>query len=179
MGFVYDFDSIIFLLTFHIVSFSLFSSLSLSPSIFHFFHFLCFFHVSFSLGRACHRRRDGRGNPEKREARRRSGRRLARRLRRFLLARLAGRTARLRVLDEAGEPVRGAEVAVVSMGRSRTNSRGYARLYLPRNDNYALVVRAEGREEVLYEELLAPGGTYVYRPDAEQPEGRIFVLSRE
>jgi hypothetical protein len=101
------------------------------------------------------------------------------RIRRFLGARLAGRTVALRVLSEAGEPVVDAEVTVVSLGRSRTDSRGYARLYLPREDVYALVVRVEGREEVLYEELLAPGHTYVYRPDPKNIAGRIFVLTRE
>ena len=35
------------------------------------------------------------------------------------------------------------------------------------------------REEVLYEEQLAPGRRYVYRPDAERPAGRIFVLTEE
>ena len=102
-----------------------------------------------------------------------------RRLRRFLEARLAGRTAVLQVLGEHGKPIADAEVAVAGLGRSRTNGNGYARCYVPREDMYALVVRAEGREEVLYEEKLAPGRRYVYRPDAERPAGRIFVLTEE
>ncbi len=102
-----------------------------------------------------------------------------RRLRRFLEARLAGRTAALQVLGGHGKPIADAEVAVVGLGRSRTNGNGGARCYVPRADMYALVVRAEGREEVLYEEQLAPGRRYVYRPDAEQPAGRIFVLTEE
>ena len=86
-----------------------------------------------------------------------------RRLRRFLAVRLAGRTAVLQVLGEHGKPIADAEVAVVGLGRSRTNGNGGARCYVPRADMYALVVRAEGREEVLYEEQLAPGRRYVYR----------------
>ena len=101
------------------------------------------------------------------------------RLRRMLAARLLGRSARLKVLDERGVPVRSAEVAVAGWGRYRTNRDGYARFYLPRDDIYALVVRHDGGEEVLYEEQLAPGKTYVYRPDAGSTEGRIFVLAEE
>ena len=67
----------------------------------------------------------------------------------------------------------------VGVGRSRTSGRGYARLRLPRAAYYALVVRYRGHEEVLYEEWLAPGGTYVYRPDPEARPARIFVLTRE
>ena len=85
----------------------------------------------------------------------------------------------LQVLGEHGRPVADGEVAVAGLGRSRTNGNGYARCYVPREDIYALVVRAEGREEVLYEEQLAPGRRYVYRPDAERPAGRIFVLTEE
>ena len=85
----------------------------------------------------------------------------------------------LRVLGEHGKPIADGEVAVAGLGKSRTNGNGYARCYVPREDMYALVVRAEGREEVLYEELLAPGRRYVYRPDAERPAGRIFVLTEE
>ena len=102
-----------------------------------------------------------------------------RRFRRFLAARLAGRTATIRVLGENGEPLAAAEVVVAGLARSRTNGNGYARCYVPQDDLYALVVRAEGREEVLYEEQLAPGGRYVYRPDPERPAGRIFVLTEE
>ena len=102
-----------------------------------------------------------------------------RRLRRFLEARLAGRTAVLRVLGEHGEPIADGEVAVAGLSRSRTDGNGDARCYVPREDVYALVVRAGGREEVLYEEQLAPGRRYVYRPDADRPAGRIFVLTEE
>ncbi len=101
------------------------------------------------------------------------------RIQRFLAARLAGRTAVLRVLGENGEPIADGEVAVAGLGRSRTDDNGCARCYVPREDVYALVVRAGGREEVLYEEQLAPGRRYVYRPDAERPAGRIFVLAEE
>ncbi len=64
-------------------------------------------------------------------------------------------------------------------GSYATDREGYARFYLPADEIYALVVGDEGREEVLYEEQLAPGKTYVYRPDPAMSEGRIFVLTEE
>ena len=102
------------------------------------------------------------------------------RLTQLLITRLfPRRAARLRVLDMAGTPISGAEVTVAGWGRYETNRAGYARFYLPANDVYALVVRDNGHEEVLYEEELAPGKTYVYRPDSAVSSGRIFVLTEE
>ena len=101
-------------------------------------------------------------------------------LRRFLTVRLRpSRAATLHVLDAGGEPVSGAEVRIAGLGRCRTNHRGYARFYLPDADNYALVVTVGGREEVLYEEALEPGKTYVYRADPEVVAGRYFILTEE
>jgi hypothetical protein len=77
-----------------------------------------------------------------------------------------GSPCSLRVLDEAGEPVVGAEVTLVGAGRSTTDASGAAELILPRPDWYALVIRYPGHEQVLYMEELAPGGAYVYRADA-------------
>jgi hypothetical protein len=90
---------------------------------------------------------------------------------------LPWRTARLRVLDHEGEPVSGAEVVTVGLGRFRTNKQGYAKLYLPRDWFYALIIRYDNHEEVLYEEQMRPGGSYVYRPDPSSPLGRLLVLS--
>jgi hypothetical protein len=77
-----------------------------------------------------------------------------------------GSPCRLRVLDEQGEPVEGAEVTLVGAGRSTTDANGSAVLILPGPDWYALVIRYPGHEQVLYMEELAPGGAYVYRADA-------------
>ena len=89
------------------------------------------------------------------------------------------RISRLRVLNHRGEPVYGAEVVVVGLGRSRTNRQGYARIYLPYEDFYALVIRFGEHEEVLYEEKMTTAKTYVYRPDPQVTSGRYFVLSLE
>ncbi len=99
-------------------------------------------------------------------------------LRQFLAVRFSpSRTATLLVLDGNDDPVAGAEVLVAGLSRSRTNRRGLAKFYLPGPDNYALAVTANCREEVLYEEALTPGGTYVYRPDPASPAGRYFALT--
>ena len=80
-------------------------------------------------------------------------------------AELVGRPSWVRVLDERGEPVAGAEVTLVGGGRSITDGRGYAEVILPNPNWYALVVRYPGHEEVLYMEELEPDKTYVYRAD--------------
>ena len=54
------------------------------------------------------------------------------RLGQFLKRHLRRReTNRLKVLDRDGEPVLGAEVRIAGIGRSRTNTRGDAKFYLP------------------------------------------------
>jgi len=86
---------------------------------------------------------------------------------------------RVRVLDDADNPITGADVVVAGLSRSKTNKQGYARFYLPCDDFYALVIRYGNHEEVLYEEKMSPGGTYVYRPDPLSASGRLGVLSRQ
>jgi hypothetical protein len=98
-------------------------------------------------------------------------------MQRVLMRILPGRVARLRVLDAEGAPVSGGEVVVASWGTYKIDGAGYARLYTPRVDVYAMIVRGDDQEEVLYEEMLTPGKTYQYRPDAAMTSGRIFVLA--
>ncbi len=92
---------------------------------------------------------------------------------------LRWRAVRLRVLDDGDNPVASADVVVAGLSRSKTNKQGYARFYLPCVDWYALVVRYAHHEEVLYEEKMTPGATYVYRPDPSSASGRLGVLSRQ
>ena len=102
------------------------------------------------------------------------------RLKQFLIKHvMPWRTSRLRILNHKGEPVAGADVVVAGLGRSRTNRQGYARIYLPYEDFYALVIRFGEHEEVLYEEKMNTAKTYVYRPDPQVTSGRYFVLSLE
>ena len=91
-----------------------------------------------------------------------------------------------------GLPVHRANVRIVGFGNFKTDKQGLAKLYL-RGDRYSpgepamglsdtgalysIVISYGDHEEVLYEELLAPTKSYVYRPDPSQTEGRIFVLT--
>ncbi|MEE8443335.1 MAG: LicD family protein [Dehalococcoidia bacterium] len=111
----------------------------------------------------------------------------SRRLNQFLTKNLVmWRAGRFRILDHEGEPVNDAEVVVVGIGRSMTNNQGYARFYVPDKSFYAVIVRYDGHEEVLYEEVLTPGETYVYRPGPEttvqehyEAGVRAMALTRE
>lgn len=79
---------------------------------------------------------------------------------------ISGRcVSRYKVLDQEGNPVAGAEVVVAGLGRFKTNKHGYARLYIPEADDYALVVRFGNHQEVRYVENIRPGKTYIYRPN--------------
>ncbi len=85
----------------------------------------------------------------------------------------------LKVLDREGEPVSGADVLVPGLGRFSTNVQGYAKFYLRGEEWYSLVISYGNHEEVLYQEILAPGGSYVYRPDPSAASGRLWALSSE
>jgi len=101
-------------------------------------------------------------------------------LKQFLAVQFSpGRTARLLVLDDNGDPVADAKVLVAGMSRSKTDRNGLAKFYLPGPENYAVAVTANGREEVLYLEAMAPGKMYVYRPDPAKAAGRYFILTEE
>ena len=86
---------------------------------------------------------------------------------------------RVRILDQQGEPVHDALVGVAGHGRIRTNEQGYAGFRLPEDKWYSLVINHGLHEEVLYQERLACGMTYVYRPDPAITSGRFLVLSQE
>jgi hypothetical protein len=88
-------------------------------------------------------------------------------------------TTRVRILDQHGEPVKNALVKVVRHGIFRTNEQGYALFRLPEENWYSLVINHSSHEEVLYQERLARGITYVYRPDPSTTSGRWLALSQE
>ena len=74
------------------------------------------------------------------------------------------RAGRLKVLDQNDDPVNDAEVTVVGISRSRTNVEGCVKFYVPEKYEYAVIIKYRDHEEVLYGEVLNPGGSYVYRP---------------
>ncbi len=88
------------------------------------------------------------------------------RLKQWFARYISGRqVSRLKVLDQEGKPVAGAEITVVGLGRFTTNKQGHTRLYIPEPDDYALIVRFRGYKEVRYVEYIRPGKTYIYRPN--------------
>ena len=82
-------------------------------------------------------------------------------------AELIGQPARIRILDYNGQPVLGAEVAIVGGGRSLTNTLGYAEIIVPGSEFYAITINYPGHQRVLYMEEIEPQMTYVYRAVAE------------
>ena len=92
---------------------------------------------------------------------------------------LQWQAGKLRVFDLEGKPVPGAKVMVAGVGRYRTNKQGYARFYLPGSDVYSVIISYRDFEEVLYEEKLAPGGSYVHRPNSVSDSLRHFALASE
>ena len=86
---------------------------------------------------------------------------------------------KIRILNQRDELVRGAEVAIVGLADASTNDDGYVEFYLPYKDFYALVIKCDDLEEILYQEILAPGGSYIYRPDPSVASGRLAALSQE
>ena len=86
---------------------------------------------------------------------------------------------KVRVLDLRDALVRGAEVSVIGFADTSTNDEGYVEFGLPYKDFYALVIKFGDHEEILYQELLSPGGSYVYTPDPSINNGRLMVLSEE
>lgn len=88
-------------------------------------------------------------------------------------------SVRLRILDQHGEPVHGATVRVAGYGRVDINAQGYVEFQLPDYPWYSLIITHGTQEEVLYQEKIFRGKTYVYRPDPSTTTGRFLALSEE
>lgn len=70
----------------------------------------------------------------------------------------------VKIFDRGGQLVRGAEVIVAGLGRSKSDRQGVARFYVPHTACYAMVIRFEEHQELLYEEWLSPSANYIYHP---------------
>ena len=88
-------------------------------------------------------------------------------------------STKVRILDQRNELVKGAQVSVVGLAEESTNDDGYVEFSLPYNDMYALVIKFDDHEEILYQEFLRPGESYVYTPDPSTKNGRLMVLYQE
>lgn len=86
-------------------------------------------------------------------------------LKKLLIKRtMPSRVVSIRVFDRQGAPVHLARIKVVGVDGAKTDSSGYAMVYVPDQACYAVDVAFEGHYEILYEEVLSPGGRYEYRP---------------
>ena len=87
--------------------------------------------------------------------------------------------ARVQILNADMKPIKNIEVTVVGIGRQTTDKRGYAKFYLANEDYYAMTVGNGKEREILYEEILKPGGKYLYFQDLNQRSGRMHALKEE
>ncbi len=78
--------------------------------------------------------------------------------------RLPRSCARIRIRNREDALVPGARVAIAGIGRATANSTGEARFPVPGESYYAVTVAYPGHSELLYEEVIAPGASYTYRP---------------
>ncbi len=91
-------------------------------------------------------------------------------------------TGSLKVLDLEGRPVGGAEVSLAAttvltgLDRAKTNTDGYVYFSLPGEAGYLVAVQYGDHKEILFVEHLAPGVDYVYKPDPQNPSGRVRAL---
>ncbi len=85
-------------------------------------------------------------------------------LRRLSMGLLPRPNVSVQIFDREGDSVAGAELAVAGLGRSKTDARGIAQLYVPGFACYAMTVTWPGHRELLYEEFLTPGNDYTYHP---------------
>ncbi|MFC1953686.1 LicD family protein, partial [Chloroflexota bacterium] len=86
---------------------------------------------------------------------------------------------RIKVLNSDNEPITGATVSVAGLSHAMTDKKGYAKIFIPYEYIYSLIIRYDGHEEVLYEENICPRKSYVYKADTQIKSGRIFILIPE
>jgi hypothetical protein len=94
-------------------------------------------------------------------------------------------TGSLKILDVEGRSVEGAEVSLAvttvltGLAKAKTNPDGYVYFSLPGHAGYVVGVEYAEHQEILYAEQLAPHVDYVYRPDPQNPAGRVDALIPE
>ena len=96
-------------------------------------------------------------------------------------------TGSLKILDVEGRSVEGAEVSLVATtvlarpAKAKTNTDGYVYFSLPgqAGDGYVIGIEYGEHKEILYGEYLDPHVDYVYRPDPQNPVGRVNALTPE
>jgi hypothetical protein len=74
------------------------------------------------------------------------------------------RLSLIKVLDQQGDPICGAEVVLVGLGCFKTNKQGYVRFYVPKVDLHPLTIRFEDYKEIAYLQKIKPATTYIFQP---------------
>ncbi len=94
-------------------------------------------------------------------------------------------TGSLKILDVEGRSIEGAEVSLAAtsvltgLAKAKTNTDGYVYFSIPGQAGYVVGVEYAEHQEILYAEQLAPHVDYVYRPDPQNPAGRVDALIPE
>ena len=97
----------------------------------------------------------------------------------FKVISMTNYNCKIKVVDSTEQPIVGATVNVVGVQSKRTNKKGYAKFNLPSKNYYAVVVEYVGHKEVLYQEVIEPGMTYIYTRDSTLQSGRIYALEQQ
>jgi len=86
---------------------------------------------------------------------------------------------RITVLSADSQPIPMIEVAIAGVSRQTTDHDGCVQFDLSHEDYYAVDIGIGENREILYEEVLKPGGDYFYIQDPHEIYGRIHVLKEK
>lgn len=75
----------------------------------------------------------------------------------------ADQTCKIKVLNEEGNPVNGAEVIIIGLGNCKPDRNGYAKFYLPQDDFYPVIIRYGDYEKIDYFPIIRRGEEYTYK----------------
>jgi hypothetical protein len=80
---------------------------------------------------------------------------------------LPWRATTVMVVNEQGQPMSDAQVSVVGLGTFRANKQGIVKLHIPSDFWYALIIKFNSHERILFVEKVKQAGKYIYRSGEE------------
>lgn len=69
---------------------------------------------------------------------------------------------KIKVLNEAGKPIKGADVIIIGLGNCKTDENGYAEFYISQDDCFPVVIRYDNYEKIDYWPWINQGEEYIY-----------------
>lgn len=72
-------------------------------------------------------------------------------------------TCKIKVINEEGNPVCGAEVIIIGLGNCKTDENGYAAFYMSQDDSFPVVIRYGDYEKIDYFPWIYRGEEYIYK----------------